>query len=282
MNLRLNRAARFRQLLCFGLSSSMLLAAQPVLAATASAPGDLAISISGPDTGVVGTPAPVTVTVTNTTSTSTTLAASEIVILVGGSTAQIQGGVRNSTGGPCARNGQAEQFCSVPGIAPGASATLVFSVEALAPGSLTAAAAQAFSQSSVFASISMTIAPAPTDVQVSGSASTGSPARGASYAYTFQVKDNGPWLAPGVTFSDVLPGGVTLISVSSTVGSCGAAAGTVTCDLGDLGVGAQAVVTETVQAPLTPATIVNTASVAMADADRQPANNSVGVTVQVK
>jgi hypothetical protein len=58
--------------------------------------------------------------------------------------------------------------------------------------------------------------------------------------------------------------------------------GTVSCDLGDIAVGAQQIVTLTVQAPATAQTYTDTATVTMADADRQAANNSVGVTVQVK
>jgi hypothetical protein len=248
--LRLTRAltclaTRLTPLAVFG---STLFVAPPALAGTASVPGDLSVTLSGPDTGVVGTPVPVSVTVTNTTTTTTTLAGSQIVMLVFGASAQIRGGVQNPTGGACARNGPAEQFCAVPGIAPGASATLNFSVDALVPGTLSASAAQAFTGSPGIATINMSIAPAPTDVQVSGFASTGSPARGANYAYTFQVMNNGA----------------------------------LNCDLGDIAVGGQTTVTVTVQAPPTPQTYTDTATVAMADTDRQPSNNSVAVTVQVK
>jgi uncharacterized repeat protein (TIGR01451 family) len=127
------------------------------------------------------------------------------------------------------------------------------------------------------------VAPAPTDVQVTGFASTGSPARGASFSYTFQVKDNGPWSVGDVTFSDPLPAQVSFVSVSTDNGSaCAQTAGTVSCDLGSFNVGQQVQVFITVIAPTTPGTFANTAAVTPNVTDTQPNNNSVGVTVQVK
>jgi len=45
------------------------------------------------------------------------------------------------------------------------------------------------------------------DLQVSGSASTGSPAPGATYTYTFQIKNAGPDAATSAVFSNPLPAG---------------------------------------------------------------------------
>jgi uncharacterized repeat protein (TIGR01451 family) len=127
------------------------------------------------------------------------------------------------------------------------------------------------------------VAPAPTDVQVSGFASTGSPPRGATFSYTFQVKDNGPWSVGDVTFSDPLPSQVTFLGVSTSNGSsCAQSSGTVSCDLGGLNVGQQVNVVITVLAPAAPSTFTNTATVTPSVGDTQPSNNSVGVTVQVK
>ena len=132
------------------------------------------------------------------------------------------------------------------------------------------------------ASVNVAIAPAPTDIQVTGAASTGSPTVGSTYSCTFQVKDNGPWPAPGVSFSDTLPSVVSLVGVNPTAGTCNVSGATVSCSIGDLPVGGQANVTISVQAPATPQTFTDSASVAMADIDSQPANNTVGVTVQVR
>src|SRR2546423_12417783 len=47
------------------------------------------------------------------------------------------------------------------------------------------------------------------DMQVSGSASTGSPLVGTNLNYTFQGKASGPDTANGIVFTDVLPAGLT-------------------------------------------------------------------------
>jgi uncharacterized repeat protein (TIGR01451 family) len=129
------------------------------------------------------------------------------------------------------------------------------------------------------------VAPAPIDVQISGAASTGSPAAGTSYTYTYQVKNNGRWASVGgITFSDTLPSSVVVLGVSATLpfgSSCTTAGQTVTCPLADLLNGASATVAITVRAPSTPQQIVNAASVTLSSSqtDTQPANDSVTITV---
>lgn len=51
----------------------------------------------------------------------------------------------------------------------------------------------------------MNVQPGPTDVQVTGSSNNGSPPVGSTFNYTFQVKNNGPIPAGGVTSDDALP-----------------------------------------------------------------------------
>jgi uncharacterized repeat protein (TIGR01451 family) len=201
------------------------------------------------------------------------------------SSSQSSGGIANSAGGACSR--RTSQFassiiCNLAGIPATGSATVTFSAVPVATGTLSATATAAFAVTLSQASTNVSIAAAPTDVQVTGSASTGSPSVGSTYFYTFQVKDNGPWGAPGVTFADTLPSVVGFIGASTTAGTCNASGGTVSCSFGDLQVGEQATVTITVQAPATPQTFTDTASVSMTDTDRQPSNNSVGVSVQVR
>jgi uncharacterized repeat protein (TIGR01451 family) len=130
--------------------------------------------------------------------------------------------------------------------------------------------------------LSVPVTPAPTDVQVTGFASTGSPKLGSVYSYTFQVKNDGPFLAPSVTFSDALPASLSFVGVTSNSGACSQAAGSVSCALGDLAVGSQADVLISVQAPATAQSITDNASVSEAVTDRNPANNTVAVTVQAK
>jgi hypothetical protein len=68
----------------------------------------------------------------------------------------------------------------------------------------------------------------------------------------------------------------------ATAGTCAAATGTVTCDLGDLAVGSQVAVTITVTAPPARVLINNTARVSFTGVDPNPANNTPSVAVRVK
>src|SRR5262249_17449132 len=130
--------------------------------------------------------------------------------------------------------------------------------------------------------LEVAIAPAPTDVQVTGAASAGSTVLGSTFSYTYQVKDGGPWPAPGVAFDDVLPWSVGFFGVTTSAGVCTQTDGTVRCAFGDMVVGGQATVTISVQAPGIAESTTNTARVAEGVVDRQPANSTAGVTVQTR
>ena len=127
------------------------------------------------------------------------------------------------------------------------------------------------------------------DLQVAGSASTGSPAPGAAYTYTFQVKNTGPGVATAVTFSDPLPAG-TVFNYATDNGStlpCAAfgnlsGGATASCNLGDIAKGSQATVVVSVNAPQTATTYANTGTATSTATDPQPTNNAVTVTVTVK
>ena len=122
------------------------------------------------------------------------------------------------------------------------------------------------------------------DLQVSGSASTGSPNAGASYSYTFQIKNSGPDSAVSATFSDTLPAGVgyNAATVNGSAAPCGILGVVVSCDLGTLASGAQATVVLSSYAPVTVGSFSTTGTATSATADPNTANNSVTVTVQVK
>lgn len=188
-----------------------------------------------------------------------------------------------STGITCGRvAGGALLICNPLTLTPGASVSYALTVQPTEAGNLSnlAEGDPAFLTSAV---ATVDVAPAPTDVQITGFASTGSPNRGATFSYTFQVKDNGPWSVDDVTFSDALPAQVSVVGATTDNGSaCSQTASTVSCDLGGLNVGQQVQVVITVVAPSAPSTFTNTAAVTPSVSDTQPANNSVGVTVQVK
>jgi uncharacterized repeat protein (TIGR01451 family) len=122
------------------------------------------------------------------------------------------------------------------------------------------------------------------DIQVSGSASTGSPNPGASFSYTFQVKNSGPVTATATTFSDALPAATGYLSATANgvSAACTMVNAVVSCALGDLANGSQATVVINLTAPVTAGTFSNTATATSTVADPNTANNSVTVTVQVK
>jgi uncharacterized repeat protein (TIGR01451 family) len=256
----------------------------PVLADTlsVSSPGPVSVSQSGPSPVTAGTPFVITVSATNTT----TQVASN-VILVFFEPVPINR-IEPLTSGVvvCHKNASQLIFCEVASLAPGASLVVQLTMTAQSAGTFDSTAEAGGSIGGISSPTSVDLVlqvnPAPTDVQITGSASTGSPPAGALFTYTFQVKNNGPQPAPGVTLSDPLPAALTFASASSNLGTCSQAGGTVSCTIGDLGVGAQAVIAITVQAPSATGSITNTASASSTVADTQPSNNTVSVTVQVK
>jgi uncharacterized repeat protein (TIGR01451 family) len=119
------------------------------------------------------------------------------------------------------------------------------------------------------------------DLSVTKLASANPVALRSALTYTLTATNLGPQQATGVTLTDTLPAGVSLISVTTSVGSCSAAAGTVTCSLGALVSGRIATVTIRITTPSIPGSIVNTAGIAAQQADPDLANNSASLTTAV-
>ncbi|MGH9935214.1 MAG: FG-GAP-like repeat-containing protein, partial [Blastocatellia bacterium] len=90
--------------------------------------------------------------------------------------------------------------------------------------------------------------------------------------YTMTVTNDGTDTALGVTLTDTLPSGVTLVSVTPSQGTC-SGGGPVACNLGALPANASATVTIVVT-PIAPGTITNRAVVASITKDPNVANNS--------
>ncbi|HLK66652.1 MAG TPA: DUF11 domain-containing protein [Bryobacteraceae bacterium] len=135
------------------------------------------------------------------------------------------------------------------------------------------------------------VAPAATDIQITGSASTGAPPAGSTFTYTYQVKNAGPWgTYGGITFVDDLPASLTFVSASVSPLSalkalaCSVQGQVVTCPLNEMqngGASGQATITLTVLASGPPQLVVNTASALtlLPQSDLNNANNSVTVAV---
>jgi uncharacterized repeat protein (TIGR01451 family) len=135
-------------------------------------------------------------------------------------------------------------------------------------------------------SLSFASASAPTgaDIQITGSASTGSPNAGAAFTYTFQVKNNAGLDATDVLFTDTLPAGTgyNFTTASGSVSPCSEATTVVTCTLGTIPKGSQVNVAVGLDAPVIAGSFTNTGRVVSSVADPQIANNAVTVTTQVK
>jgi uncharacterized repeat protein (TIGR01451 family) len=189
-----------------------------------------------------------------------------------------------ASAGHCLRNGAQNFICFFGTMAPGATFTVTSVVVPAAEGTLTFVANALTSPNDATSDeIDIAIGPAPTDVQTTGAASTGSPARGAPFTYTFAVKNNGPALADAVTFTDTLPAELPVTGVTApAAAACSVSGQTVSCALGDVAVGVQESIVIATVAPANPATITNTGAAATASPDRNPANDAVTITVQIK
>ena len=99
--------------------------------------------------------------------------------------------------------------------------------------------------------------------------------------YSIAVSNAGPTGATGVTVTDRLPSDVRYVSSYASQGICRQSAGTVTCSLGSMAVGAKASVKIEVDPPLLLKVVSNTATVKGNGSDPNPANNSSTVSTLV-
>jgi uncharacterized repeat protein (TIGR01451 family) len=97
--------------------------------------------------------------------------------------------------------------------------------------------------------------------------------------YTLTITNNGPMQATGVVLTDTLIADVTVMSITSSQGTCGGAF-PLTCEMDSLNPGAQATVTITIIANQ-PGLLTNLAGVVANEADPMPFNNQVQSIVHV-
>jgi uncharacterized repeat protein (TIGR01451 family) len=115
------------------------------------------------------------------------------------------------------------------------------------------------------------------DLAVEVTAAPNPVAPGSPLTYTMVVTNTGPLEATAVTVTNILPGTATFVSAGSSQGSCSHSGGTVTCELGLIPGGANAVVTiHTISGGL--GQMTNRVTVGRAEADAYT-NNNGAVTV---
>ncbi|WP_426306234.1 IPTL-CTERM sorting domain-containing protein [Acidovorax facilis] len=183
--------------------------------------------------------------------------------------------------------------CSFPGLSSGQSATITYVMRAETLTVNGATSGTAFNQASVVVDETETTLAnnvvthdttarrftVATDLALSKTAPAGPLAPGAALAYTLVVTNNGPLASDGAQVVDVLPAGVNFVSAPGCVN----AAGTVSCGVGALAVGASRTFTinTTLATPYSGARpLVNSATVD-APGDTNPGNNTSSASTTV-
>jgi uncharacterized repeat protein (TIGR01451 family) len=137
------------------------------------------------------------------------------------------------------------------------------------------------------------------DLSLNGTPSSDPVQAGSQLTYTIQVTNNqapgnGPVdvipanssdpNSPGVTLTDTLPAGVTLVSVTPGQGSCTVAGDVITCQLGRLNSGVSSNVTVTVMVPASTADgtiLTNSVGVTSIIPDPETVNNTIQINTTV-
>ena len=173
-----------------------------------------------------------------------------------------------------------EVVCELGTIANGAGATITIVVTPFQAGQISNTAvvdSDAFdpddSDNSDTEDTTVDAPPASADLSVVKTDSPDPVTAGANLTYTLTVSNAGPDDASNVEVVDTLPGGVAFVSATPSQGSCGEAAGVVTCDLGTIANGASATVTIVVTTG-GPGVITNTVTVDADENDPDPSDNT--------
>jgi uncharacterized repeat protein (TIGR01451 family) len=131
------------------------------------------------------------------------------------------------------------------------------------------------------------------DLQISGSASSGSQAPGAAFTYTYKVKNSGPQTATAATLTDApfITSFATRVNITSATvnGNSAACSGatdstgsvTLTCNLGDMASGSQLTVVENATAPTVNGTYYDEPEVLSAVTDPNMVSNFAEVAIKV-
>ena len=173
--------------------------------------------------------------------------------------------------------------CNLGGLASGASATITIVVQPDNAGTLTNTASVAADQPDPApadnSATADTTVEAPADLSLTISDSPDPVTLGGDLTYTLTATNNGPNAATGVTVTDLLPAGLSAISVTPSQGTCSGLS-TATCNLGGLASGASATITIVLR-PISVGTLSNSASIAGDQPDPNPGNNEASADTTV-
>jgi uncharacterized repeat protein (TIGR01451 family) len=192
----------------------------------------------------------------------------------------------NIFGGSC--SGTSTVTCTIPLLAPNAFAGV--SIQVLAPSSpgpftntagVTSAASDPDTTNNSSSVTLTVVAPNTTaDLSVTKQGPAFPVPVSSTVVYDLTVRNNGPDSEPAPVLTDILPPGVTLISVNPIAGtvSCSGTS-TLTCNFGPLASGGVEEAALIVKAPSSPGAFTNTATVTGARNDPNPNNNSSSSTL---
>ena len=189
----------------------------------------------------------------------------------------------STVGASCA--GEPVVTCAFGSIAPGAQEIVTLTAQVANADLGTIANTAVISTStpqdltSTNNSASATTTALTSDVTVSQTASVGTLVAGNEVSYIINISNIGTATATGVTLSDMLPSGLTLLSASATQGTCDDSVG---CSLGDITVAGVVQVNILANVPLSVSgQIVNTATASSTSFDHSTGNNQASATVTV-
>jgi uncharacterized repeat protein (TIGR01451 family) len=113
----------------------------------------------------------------------------------------------------------------------------------------------------------------PADLSLTKSDSPDPVATGAVLTYTIRIHNAGPDPATNTVVTDSLPGGVTFVSASTSVGSCSRSGSKVTCELGTVTTTVDRTITIRTSVKKKSGEMTNSASVGSDVSDPMPQNN---------
>ena len=251
---------------------------------------DLGLTKTGPGSVVAGGSITYTLTVRNAGASTATATSVTDTLPVG-----LALTATNPSQGSCTANGQQTVICALGTLNPGASATVELTGTVAASFTGASLTNQAVVSSSTpdgndannTASLTVPVT-RDADLAVTKVVNPTTAVAGGTITYLITVANSGRSDATGVTLADTVPvavpGGITVLSATTTQGSCSTTAAAVSCALGTLTPGTSARVSVAARiAPETPAgTLTNTAVAATTTPEAVTANNRGSVDLAVQ